>query len=332
MMNERVLFNDVAKEYIDYTAQNRNSTAYSYDSLFRKHIYSFAEGLYIQDVNKRTIRQLQMEMTEKRKADNTRYAPKTINQVTGFFQSVMGYATEYDYIRENPCAGFKKLKVKKNKGINFWDNNEFLTALSYEKTSMWFVVFTLTYMTGMRKGEVRGLKWKDFDYQKRTLTVRRHIDDKILNGKRDDAEWNVIEGRKNSGDELVLALADVELQMLMQWKKSEMQARGWSTDWYIFGRKAPLGQNTPNRHINKIADAAGIHRIKFHGLRHSHVSYLIDKGLNIYDIADRIGDTVEMVLKVYGHLFPNPQRKVVQALNNDFGTLELFIDRCGNRG
>ena len=45
---------------------------------------------------------------------------------------------------------------------------------------------------------------------------------------------------------------------------------------------------------------------------------MISKGLNAYEIADRFGDTVDMVLKVYSHMFPDPQKNIVDVLNNNF--------------
>lgn len=66
---------------------------------------------------------------------------------------------------------------------------------------------------------------------------------------------------------------------------------------HVWGYK-PVGQNTPKRHLENIATKANLPFIKVHGLHNSHVSYLISKSLNAYEIAERIGDSVEMVLKV----------------------------------
>lgn len=324
-MNEKFLFNDVAKEYINYTARIKSSTFYTYTSLYDKHIKNFARGLFINEISKRTIRSLQQQMIEKRKINGKPYSSKTVNTVTALFNSIIAYAVEYEYIQENPCSGFKKLRIKKQSEICFWDDKEFLKAIEKEKSYMWKVLFTLTYMTGMRKGEVRGLKWTDINFERKTLTIRRHISDNDMKDRGAYGIGNVIEGRKNSEEDLVLALAELELQMLMQWKETEMQVEGWSDDWFIFGERKPITKNLPNTHLDRIAYAAGIKRIKFHGLRHSHVSFLIDKGLSVYEIAERIGDKVEMVLNVYGHLFPNPQLKIVQVLNRGFSSIDLFM-------
>ena len=62
------------------------------------------------------------------------------------------------------------------------------------------------------------------------------------------------------------------------------------------------------------AAAAGIPLIRIHDLRHSHVSLLIDMKFQPLLIAERIGDTVEMVNRVYGHLYPNRHNEVAEKL------------------
>ena len=59
--------------------------------------------------------------------------------------------------------------------------------------------------------------------------------------------------------------------------------------------------------ITRGAAAAGVQRIRIHDLRHSHVSLLIDMGFSPHLIAERIGDTVQMVNNTYGHLYPTKQ-------------------------
>lgn len=76
-------------------------------------------------------------------------------------------------------------------------------------------------------------------------------------------------------------------------------------------------QNAFKRYIKR----SGVKDIRIHDLRHSHVSLLINKGLNqlatLYIIAARLGDTVDMILKTYGHLFPNNQTEIICKLNID---------------
>ncbi len=66
--------------------------------------------------------------------------------------------------------------------------------------------------------------------------------------------------------------------------------------------------------IERGAEKAGIPRIRIHDLRHSHVSLLIDMGFSPHLIAERIGDTVQMVNRTYGHLYPDRHGEVAEQL------------------
>lgn len=68
--------------------------------------------------------------------------------------------------------------------------------------------------------------------------------------------------------------------------------------------------------MKRCSERAGVPLIRIHDLRHSHVSLLIDMGFTPILIAERIGDTVQMVNNTYGHLYPNRHEEVAEKLNN----------------
>jgi len=63
-----------------------------------------------------------------------------------------------------------------------------------------------------------------------------------------------------------------------------------------------------------ICKISGVKFIRIHDIRHSHVSMLIDLGFSPHLIAERIGDTVDMVNNVYGYLYPNRHIEVAEKL------------------
>ena len=67
--------------------------------------------------------------------------------------------------------------------------------------------------------------------------------------------------------------------------------------------------------IKRGASATGLQVIRIHDLRHSHVSLLIEMGFSPHLIAERIGDTVQMVNNTYGHLYPTKHKEVADKLN-----------------
>lgn len=70
-----------------------------------------------------------------------------------------------------------------------------------------------------------------------------------------------------------------------------------------------------NKELDYIAKAAGVKRIRVHDLRHSHVSLLVELGYRTHAIADRIGDTPEVVDRTYAHLYPNTAEAIARELD-----------------
>ena len=314
---------EITEEYIQHLRIHETSSAYTIESTYRNHIGSVVGRKRIDKIKLQDIKGLQMIMLKKTYGKGRHYTNKTINLVTGTFNMIMNYAVKYGYIRSNPCANFESLKtVKTNDEIKFWTDMEFQKAIRYEDDFMWYCFLVLAYMTGMRKGEIRGLRWSDIDFDNHIISINRHISDKVMKEDRNtENDKRVIRGRKNGHAHKIAMDFHIE-NLLKELRKDNSFIDGWSKESYVFGIFKPIGQNSPKRHLDIIAKKAGIKQITVHGLRHSHVSYLISKGLNAYEIAERIGDTVEMVFKVYGHMFPNPQRNIVNVLNSNFAFIQ----------
>lgn len=324
LLNKKL--DEVAQEYIKQLKNNQTSSDYVLESVYRVHIQDFLGKKRINAIKKKDIKELQNQMVNKVYNGNCRYSNKTINMVTSALNMILNYAVNNEYIKNNPCTNFPKLKiVKTHEDLLFWTDDEFKMAIEHETDFMWYCYLVLSYLTGMRKGEIRGLQWRDINFSKGIITINRHINDKLSEEQRKEREKSrIIKGRKNGGSHTIL-MDKNSMKLLQDLKHIAKGNKNYKNSFYVFGNENPVGQNTPKRHLDAIAKKAGLHRITVHGLRHSHVSFLISKGLNAYEIAERIGDNVDMVLKVYGHMFPNPQKKIVNTLNSHF-----YFDFDGN--
>ena len=83
---------------------------------------------------------------------------------------------------------------------------------------------------------------------------------------------------------------------------------------FYFGGEKPLAATTVARVFNKYIEQAGVKRIRIHDLRHSFVSMLIHLGANFMVVADLISDTVEQVLKTYGHLYQEDMTNILSKI------------------
>lgn len=322
LVNKKVsvkTFDDVANEYIVELSKKENETAYSYECVYNNHIKPIFGNKPIDEVIRRDIEKLQNEMFKKKHHKNKSYAKRTINQTTSTFNSIMNFAFNHEYIDKNPCAKFRSLiEIKENhEKVLYWTDKEFKKAIQFEKSYIWHTFLTLAYLTGMRKGELRALRWIDIGFENKIININTHINNKPYKGE-NGVKGNLVSvGRKNGGTHII-HMDRTTYELLSKLKEYDMAYDGWNEETFIFGIFKPVGAYTANRHLDKLAEQAKLPKIVVHGLRHSHVSYLISKGFSQYEIADRIGDKVDMVLNIYGHLFIENQNKIIQALDNDF--------------
>lgn len=90
----------------------------------------------------------------------------------------------------------------------------------------------------------------------------------------------------------------------------------FNDDFFVFGGKLPLVDQTIRRRLDSYAKKAGVKQIRIHDLRHSHASLLINKGQNILIVSKRLGHSdITQTLNTYSHLFPNVQKQIIDAID-----------------
>ena len=82
-------------------------------------------------------------------------------------------------------------------------------------------------------------------------------------------------------------------------------------------RMFPISKSFLHHEMDRGSAAAGVKRIKIHGLRHSHISHLIDLGFSAVAIADRVGHESIDITYRYAHLFPSKQVDMANKLENE---------------
>jgi integrase len=166
--------------------------------------------------------------------------------------------------------------------------------------------FVAATATGMRRGELCGLQWGDIDLDAATLTVRRSLEETRAIGLR-------IKEPKSKAGRRTVALPPSAVALLRDYKIKRMEFRvsvgaGKLTD------ETPVFQDTktgegwlrPSRVSHgwrRFVVAKGLPQVTFHALRHTHVSLLLNKGVDILTISRRIGHSkASITLDVYAHL------------------------------
>ncbi|MFF6956756.1 tyrosine-type recombinase/integrase [Streptomyces sp. NPDC008317] len=166
------------------------------------------------------------------------------------------------------------------------------------------MLLELALHTGLRKGELLGLRWEDLDLAGGTASIRRTL-------QRTNSDGLTALPTKTQSSERRIALPTPCLCSLEQHRDRQLQEReaggtGWKDSGYVFTRPdgAPVEGSTLTRHLNTLLRQARLRRIRFHGLRHSTAILLLEQGMELVVIKELLGHA-----PVWGHrhrLRPRP--------------------------
>jgi len=293
----------------------KESSYVAYLDRIEKFVIPVFGNRNVTEISVADIIQWQNALTEKG------YAYKYKVAIRSSFNHFFSYLKIYGI--NNPISrvkGFKK-NAEARKEMLFWTETEFLQFISCVDDFRYKTVFSFLYLTGCRRGEALALRWKDIDFENKLVDIHATLT-KISDKTRKQSEGEKVTDvyrittpkTENSYRKILLPITLIE-----NLKKLKEQ----SSSPFIFGsNNTILSFSTLEHAFKRYIKQSGVKSIRIHDLRHSHVSLLINKGENqlatIYVIAARLGDSVEMVFKTYGHMFPSSQKDIIDRLNFDF--------------
>lgn len=171
-----------------------------------------------------------------------------------------------------------------------------------------YVFFNIAYYTGLRKGEIHALRWNDINGN--YLSVKHSITQKIT--KREDVETPP----KNKSSIRTIQIPLPLLKILKEHKKRQMQLPTFSEDSRVLGDGRCLRDTTIQKRNILYSSLANVKTIRIHDFRHSHASLLANMGINIQEVARRLGHSkVEITWNIYSHLYPKEEEKAIAILN-----------------
>lgn len=241
------------------------------------------------------------------------HAPRTVNLHNKLFKTAINAAVEDEILERNR---FNKVHVEYDRQTtNFLtptELNKFLdTAKSKENITNYTLVLLLAY-TGMRRGESLGLKWQHVNFKKKTVTIEQTRDNKGVRTPKTNTSYRTIK----VDNKLV-----IQLKKYKKWCKETLFRFGkqLKSDQFIFisyQTGSPITVGTVKYLFDRIIKQAKINRITPHGLRHTHATILINEGVPVTTISERLGNTPQMIYDTYAHPLKKMEEKSIQAFNN----------------
>ena len=290
----------------------RHKTFTTYESLCRT---SIVPRIGTKKLAKLTALDLQALYTE---LADSGLSPRTVHHVHRVLHRAFTQAVRWNLITRNPCDGAQGPRVARAE-MKVWTPEEADTFLCATDEHRMHALYVLALTSGMRQGELLGLKWSDINWSAGTLAVRRAL------------QWQrgiglVLVEPKTARSRRTIHLAQKALAALRAHKDRQAFDRralgdSWRDSDLVFCDPggAPLSPTRQTQIFQKAAADARLPAIRFHDLRHTAATILLSRGVHVKLVSEMLGhSTIVLTLDTYSHVIPAMHGDAAAAMDAVF--------------
>lgn len=249
------------------------------------------------------------------------------NKGREFLNMALKEAVTQGYIKNNPVTGTKPYRRKKPT-VKILGKDNLKVFLKAASKTNWYLEILLALFCGLRKGEIQGLKFSDFDVENHAVYVQRQITSNpiIPRGDSKIASYEVIErAPKTENSYRVLRVPDIiikELELRRNVVNSNREKLG--TDYmdhgYISCRENGMTHTVTafNTALTKLCKRNSLPHITVHGLRHMYATILLEQGVSLIKISALLGhSSVHTTFEYYCDVM-DENEQILAFMNNNF--------------
>lgn len=244
------------------------------------------------------------------------YSGHTIHLIYRIVSASLKKSKILKLIKDNPANGITLPKIRK-KEMNVWSLeqvNHFINeSKKTKRLTRCYIGFLIALLTGMRQGEIMGLRWKDIDTESQIIYIRQTLtqDAEIKYGAKNDSSIRSIHISNKLISELKVYRKRVLAEKLLLGQEYN------DFDLVICTRSGkPMIPRNFRKEFYNLTEKIGLPKIRFHDLRHTHATILIQQNVNVKLISERLGHAeIGTTLDTYSHVLPNMQKAVSDELD-----------------
>lgn len=241
---------------------------------------------------------------------------RTIQRVHRVLKQALSQAVAWEIIPGNPAQHVRPPRVQEPEP--YVPDTDVLAAILRAATGKYcHEIFLVALYTGMRKGEILGLRWKDVDFEQRVLYVRQALE--YSRGKAPRFK----EPKTRAGRRQV-ALTPEAVQLLKAHRSRQLEVRLRAGRAYddvldlVFAGEdgKPLRESLVRSQWDRSCRDAKV-KMRFHDLRHAHASFLLMQGVHPKVVSDRLGHSgIEVTMDIYSHVMAGLRHKAMEGFDD----------------
>ncbi len=318
-ITERLRPNMPFGDWIDYWYQNyckpalRETTKAGYENHIYKHIIPSIGDIPLNELSQNDLQQFYAKLKKNGRLQycdkkGTEISNRMVRSCHAQCRAALEKAVAECLITKNPSTGCK-LPPKKDREMQVLTPSEISRFLARAKEEGYYEIFLLELSTGMRRGEILGLKWNDFNINDGSLHIAREV--VPASGK------IMIQPPKTKSSERTVVLPLYMVEILIEMKKNK------TCEW-IF--PSPVKEGEPRNpsalqhRFKLILRRSHCKDIRFHDLRHTFATMALENGMDIKTLSSIIGHiSSETTLNIYSHITDNMKEQASVKIDRKIG-------------
>lgn len=285
----------------------RSRTYESYASTVRCHVAPTLGGIPLRKLTPTDVQRLYGQKLE------SGLSPRSVQYIHAVLHGALKQAVQRGLIYRNPCEAVARPKVERKtmKALDLEQVNRLLAEAQHDRL---YALYILAVHTGMRRGELLGLTWDNVDLKNRRVHVVQQLQ------HLDKGEAKLVPP-KTAKARRGIDLTSFEVKALMQHRREQSKERlrlgeAWQNNMnlvFTTGIGTPLNPaNLVRRSFHPLLEKAGLPRIRFHDLRHSAASLMLQMDISAKVVQEMLGHSqISLTLDTYSHVLPSMRRDTV---------------------